>query len=121
MLGIGGLIKSLRLEKGISVSKLCENICSERFLYMIENKNRIPSAYIISQFGNRLELNIYDYLEFIGFKKPIEAKLYLEKSHEHRLARAYMVLEQLNTEMKAFEDCELSPIKFEIISNHHIY
>lgn len=117
MTGVGNLIKAIRVEKKISVLELCEGICTERFMYMIENNNRMPSADIIRRIGNRLGLNVYDYLEFIGYKKPVLSKQLIERSKKYRNGRAIALLEELTCQMESLEDHGKDPLRSEIVIN----
>ncbi|MDH8679012.1 helix-turn-helix transcriptional regulator [Fusibacter bizertensis] len=118
MTGIGTLIKAIRVEKKLTVSEACESICSERFMYMIENNNRIPSAEIIKKLGERFELNIYDYLDLIGFKCPVNSKNLIDHSRNVKLTRNYRALENLTDQMEKLDDRFKEPLCYELVGNH---
>lgn len=116
-MSLGHLIKALRLEMNLSVEALCENICTPRYMYMIENNNKIPSALIINELSAKLGISIFDYLDYMDFEKPYSSKRFVDAARLSRYERDY---EKIIFETEAIEntkDAEKTPLSYEITCN----
>ncbi|QUI24213.1 helix-turn-helix transcriptional regulator [Vallitalea pronyensis] len=51
---VGEVIRNLRLEKGLTQKELAEGCCSKQHVYRLEASKRLPSAYIVKLFSNKL-------------------------------------------------------------------
>lgn len=69
---IGTLIKELRLEKQISQSALCENLCSKEYISKIENGHKMPSDKLLKDLFNRLGENISTFYPVLSIAELIE-------------------------------------------------
>lgn len=117
MIGLGSLIKAMRREKKISVSDMSQGICSERFIYMIENNKNVPSFEIITMFSKKIGANILDYFEYIGFDKPIASKAYVDQMRLLRYKREYKMIQYSTEIIERSLDALKSPLCYEILSN----
>ena len=68
---IGTLIKELRLEKQISQSALCENLCSKEYISKIENGHKMPSDKLLKDLFNRLGENISTFYPVLSIAEQI--------------------------------------------------
>ncbi len=57
---IGELISYLRKEKRMSQAELADGICSREYIGQIEKGQKFPTTYMINQFCDKLDINIYD-------------------------------------------------------------
>lgn len=121
LLGIGSIIKALRKEKGITVYDLSLGICSERYMYMIENNSKYPSVEILRKLSDRLELNIFEYFQYIGFCNPIKSKWLVEEFRRLREVNDFDKLIKLNKEALASKDANKNVLKRELLNNQIVF
>lgn len=57
---IGEVISYIRKEQNISQAELADGICSREYIGQIEKGLKFPTTYMINQFCNKLDINIYD-------------------------------------------------------------
>lgn len=74
---IGKIIKEQRLLLGMSRKTLAEDICSEKYVYLIETEERNPSAYILNDLSDRLGLDLFKYYQYSNYDQK-------EKVLKHR-------------------------------------
>ena len=51
---IGSIIKEFRLLRQLTQEQLAENICSEKYVYLIEKGERTPSTDLLRQFSDKI-------------------------------------------------------------------
>jgi len=117
MEGLGQLIKSIRREKGMTVAEISEGVCSERFTYMVENKDQSPSVTILKEFSERLGVNLFEYFDYIGCSRPIQSKDLGDRSKALRYKREYDRIREITDEIENSEDAENYLLKYEILCN----
>jgi transcriptional regulator with XRE-family HTH domain len=118
--GLGSLIKALRKEKGMSVEALSEGVCTVRYFYMIENESKNPSFEIVKKLNDKFGLNIFDYIDYWAFEKPLSSKFYVDEVRKLRYRQEYKELRALTNEMLASQDSDKMPLKAEILCNQVI-
>ena len=57
---IGEVISYIRKEQNMSQAELADGICSREYIGQIEKGNKFPTTYMINQFCDKLDANIYD-------------------------------------------------------------
>lgn len=71
---IGNVIKEYRGMMGMSRNDLSKNICSEKYVYLIEKGERTPSADLVRLFGDRLGVDLFDYYQYLDCINPIAVR-----------------------------------------------
>lgn len=56
---IGNVIKTLRCNLGLAAIDTAKDICTEKYLYLIEKGERIPSVEITRFIGTRLGTDLF--------------------------------------------------------------
>ena len=57
---IGEVISYIRKEQNMSQAELADGICSREYIGQIEKGHKFPTTYMINQFCDKLNVNIYD-------------------------------------------------------------
>lgn len=57
---IGEVISYLRKEQNMSQSELADDICSREYISQLEKGLKFPTTYMINQFCDKLDVNIYE-------------------------------------------------------------
>ena len=57
---IGEVISYIRKKQNMSQAELADGICSREYIGQIEKGNKFPTTYMINQFCDKLDANIYD-------------------------------------------------------------
>ncbi len=57
---IGEIISYLRKEQNMSQAELADGICSREYIGQIEKGTKFPTTYMVNQFCDKLDINIYD-------------------------------------------------------------
>jgi transcriptional regulator with XRE-family HTH domain len=71
---IGSVIKEFRTNNNLSQEKLADGICTTKYLYMIEKGRRTPSNAILAKLGEKLNVNFFDYYDYLECEDPIAVK-----------------------------------------------
>lgn len=74
MIYIGSVIKEFRTKNSLSQEKLADGICTTKYLYMIEKGRRTPSNTILAKLGEKLNVNFFDYFNYLECEDPIAVK-----------------------------------------------
>ncbi len=115
---IGNIIHKLRLKQGMSRKKLCENICSDKYLYMVEKGLRSPSTEIVRLLSIRLGNNLFEYYEFLDCDEPIQVNKLVNKFTMYRAIADFNKLEEANDRAAKLPDFKKAPWKYEIEVNN---
>jgi transcriptional regulator with XRE-family HTH domain len=118
---IGHVIRALRESAGLSRNELCNGICSEKYLYLIEKGLRTPSAEIQRFMSNRLQHSIFDYFEYLDCRDPIRTRAVIERLDDCRYMHMFDKLGALLGEAAALEDFQHEPWIFEYELNRVFY
>ncbi len=71
---IGNVIKGYRSMLNMSRAKFADNICSEKYVYLIEKGARTPSAEMLKLFGDKLGVDLFDHMQYLDCIDPIEVR-----------------------------------------------
>lgn len=93
---IGETIKYLRLQAHLSQEELSKDICSRKYLGMVENGYCSPTFEIINHLSTRLGINIYDNYALILQHNDIQTHEYIESLNEAISTRDFDTLNQIN-------------------------
>lgn len=100
---IGKELVIIRKKKGVTQKKLCEGICSQSTISMIENGELIPGIDLITALALKLDTPISHFTNLLFLNEPYEKKelvLSLEKLMEmHKYDEIYKItLSEINVE-----------------------
>lgn len=71
---IGNVIKEYRSLIGMSRNDIAKNICTEKYVYLIEKGQRTPSADMTRLLGDNLGIDLFEYYQYLDCINPIEVR-----------------------------------------------
>lgn len=121
MKGIGHIIRKFREEKGITRDALSAGICSSKYIYYIENDQRHPSMYVLTELSQRLRVDLVDFIPYLECENPIEMKRLMEEMEYWRKIGEFGRLYELIATASSIPDFEKDPWKNELEYNKAVY
>lgn len=118
---IGNVIKEYRSIIGMSRKELSENICSEKYIYLIEKGERTPSAEVTRQFGDVMGVDLFKYYEYLDCINPIEVEAIINRFNKCRMENDPITLNKLTDEAMVLPDFQKIPWVYEIEYNRIFY
>lgn len=115
---IGNVIKEYRGMLHISRHELAENVCSEKYLYMVETGKRTPSCHMVRLLGDKMRVDLCKYSEYFNCMKPVQVRSLIEKFYIYRRDNNYAALKEATEEALKIEDYQKDPWKYEIQLNY---
>ena len=73
---IGGRVRSLRLNRGLSQDELSDGICSRQTISLLENGQHLPLVEFMQKIAERLSIPLYEIM--VEETKELEAKIQLD-------------------------------------------
>lgn len=117
---IGIVIRTLREKQGLTRQDLAKNICTEKYVYLIEKGERTPSADILKSFNAVLRKNLFSYFEFLCCKNPVETHDIIIKMHTFTRNNNFKSLIEFNNKIRNYDDFQKPPWKYYIILNDFV-
>ncbi|WP_394525690.1 helix-turn-helix domain-containing protein [Lacrimispora sp. JR3] len=117
MTHIGIVIRNFREKMGLSRIELAQQICSEKYLYLIETGKRSPSSHILYLFGEKLHEDLFIYYRYLDCKDPISVCQFISKFNLCRQKGDYITLKEFNAKAKDLADFKKDPWKIQIFMN----
>lgn len=121
MKGIGNIIKEYRRMLGVSRKALSENICSEKYIYLIEKGERTPSSDLTRLIGDRLGVDLFEYYEFLDCINPIEVNETIKCFNRFRRENDLISLKKITNYAMSLPDFYNKPRLYEIEINRIFY
>lgn len=118
---IGNVIKEYRGLIGMSRTELSENICSEKYVYLIEKGERTPSAEVTRQFGNKMGIDLFKYFEYLDCLNPIDVEAMIVRFNKLRMENDPITLKKVTEEALVLPDFQKNPWVYEIEYNKIFY
>lgn len=115
---IGNIIKELRCELGISRKDLSENICTEKYVYLIEKGERTPSTEMVKLLGDRLGVDLFDYFQYLDCKNPVAVRKFIKLFEMYRRKSDYAAMKKVTDAAFELPDFHHKPWSFEIELNN---
>ena len=115
---IGNVIKEYRTMLHLSRKELSADICSEKYLYMIEKGNRTPSTEVMRLLSNQMGVDIFKYYEYLDCAEPIKVCSFAEEFYRHRRENNLNAILNDTEEASRLKDFHKAPWKYEITINH---
>lgn len=118
---IGSIIEECRNVHNMSRNELSKDICSEKYIYLIEKDKRTPSANMIKLLGDRLGIDLFSYYEYLDCINPLAVKKYMEEFNMYRAKLEPELLYQSTNEAMKLPDFNKEPWIFETQINIFFY
>lgn len=118
---IGNIIKSYREMLGMSRANLSKDICSEKYVYLIEKGERTPSVDMTRLFSDKMGVNLFDHYQYLDCKNPIMVHEKMKVFRIHRRKYDYLALKRLTDEAADLPDFRREPWVYEIQVNRFTY
>lgn len=114
---IGNVIKDHRSMIHMSRRALASNICSDKYLYLIEKGERTPSTEVTRLLGDKMGVDLFKYHEYLNCFDPVRVNLFIEKFNRYRRESDFRSLAVVTEEASKMEDYLNDPWKYEIELN----
>lgn len=115
---IGNVIKEYRTMLHLSRKKLSTDICSEKYLYMIERGDRTPSTEVMRLLSDRMGVDIFKYYEYLDCAEPIKVCSFVEEFYRCRRENNFNAILKDTEKASHLQDFHNAPWKHEITINH---
>ncbi len=118
---IGNIIKEHRCNLGINRKDLSKNICSEKYVYLIEKGERTPSTELIRIFSDRLGVDLFDYYQYLDCINPIAVQEYINLFRMYFRKSDFKGLKKVTDAASKLPDFHKKPWIFEVELNNLAY
>lgn len=118
---IGCVIERYRSKLQMSRKDLSENICTEKYVYLIEKGKRSPSVDIVSLFGDKLGVDLFDYYQYLGCEDSIAVREKMNEFNMYREKGDFIKLKEVTDIASNLPDFNCKPWVYEIESNKILY
>ena len=118
---IGNIIKEFRCMVGMSRKELSENICSEKYVYLIEKGERTPSAGMILLLGEKMGVDLFIYYQYLDCIDPIAVRKKMEEFDMYRRKGDFNAVNKEAEIAKDLPDFHCKPWSYEIDVNRLSY
>ncbi len=114
---IGTIIEKCRQTIGMSRKELAEDICSEKYIYLIEKGERTPSVSLLNLIGERMGVYLFGFYAYIDCEDPVGVKEKMKLFHMCRINLDFEVLNNATEQAENIPDFRSKPWCFEILVN----
>ncbi|SHI14304.1 Helix-turn-helix domain-containing protein [Sporobacter termitidis DSM 10068] len=118
---IGNIIKSYRTMLKMSRAAFAENICSEKYVYLIEKGKRVPSVDMTRLFSDKLGVDLFEHYQYLDCENPIAVRDKIKNFNISRRKSDYDTLKTLTDAAIALPDFHHEPWLYEIEVNRFAY
>lgn len=115
---IGEIIEKYRQASGMSRKELADNICSEKYIYLIEKGERSPSVSMLKLLGDKLAVNLFEFYAFLDCSNPMEVREKIRQFIIHRINFDFDSLKNISMEAETMLDFKNKPWSYEIEINN---
>uniref|UniRef100_UPI00344BADDE helix-turn-helix transcriptional regulator n=2 Tax=Carnobacterium maltaromaticum TaxID=2751 RepID=UPI00344BADDE len=99
MINLGGKIKKIRLEKGLTQAELAEGICTQASISNLEKNASVPSLLILLEIGNRLNIEFSELSEYAVEQASPAVTVFKKVQNlrsQFKLKEAYNLVQELD-------------------------
>lgn len=118
---IGHIIKKQRLLKNKSQRELAEGICSAKYIYLIEREERNPSAYILNQLSEKLDIDLFEYYQYLEFEDPVAVIEHRKNIDQYIQAGNLEKLKEESLKAAQIKDFQQEPLSYDILIIDSLY
>lgn len=106
---IGNIIKEFRCLRNMTRNELAEDVCTEKYIYLIERGDRTPSTGLLRMFNDRLRVDLFEYYKFLDCKEPIRVKEIIDELTFCQRQSDFIKAEKLVSTAKDLPDFKMKP------------
>lgn len=117
MNNIGIVIKKYRNSLGLTRKELANNICSEKYIYLIEKNQRSPSVEFARLLSDKLSVDLFKYYYYLDCEDPINVCKYIEEFNRCRRTLGFELMIKATQEAEKMKDFEHKPWSYEVYIN----
>jgi len=114
---IGTIIEKYRQDIGMSRKELAEDICSEKYIYLIEKGERTPSVNLLKLIGEKMGVYLFGFYTYIDCEDPVGVRENVKLFHMCRINLDFGVLKNATEQAENIPDFKNKPWCFEIVLN----
>lgn len=118
---IGCVIERYRCKLQMSRKELSENICTEKYVYLIEKGKRSPSVDVVSLFGDKLGVDLFDYYQYLGCEDSIAVREKVNEFNMYREKSNFIKLKEVTDIAYNLPDFHCKPWIYQIELNKILY
>ena len=118
---IGIIIEKCRQAVGMSRKELSENLCSEKYIYLIEKGERTPSANLLKLMGEKMGVFLFGFYMYLDCADPLYVREKMRFFHMCRINLDFKALKEASEEAGKMQDFRSKPWCFEIRLNNIYY
>lgn len=118
---IGPIIKEKRLSIGLTQKELAEGICTDKYIYLIETKQRNPSVKMINKLSEKLKTDLFQYYQYLHFENPATVMEYKERFERHIQLSEIEKLKEAADEAAQLNVFQSEPLSYDISIINHFY
>ena len=118
---IGIIIEKCRQAVGMSRKELSVNICSEKYIYLIEKGKRTPSANLLKLMGEKLGVFLFGFYMYLDCVDPLYVREKMRFFHMCRINLDFKALKEASQEAEKMPDFRSKPWCYEIQLNNIYY
>jgi len=94
-LNIGEILESLRINKGLALEELAEDICSVEELDLMEKNKQLPTIDQLFRLANKLNVKLSDFFDFTSADSASYVTAVSELINKHRRERNYKAIHEI--------------------------
>lgn len=102
---------------GLTRKELAENICSEKYIYLIEKNQRSPSIETARLFSDKLRIDLFKYYYYLDCKDPVSVCESIEIFNKCRRTLDFESMNKATQEAELTHDFQNEPWSYEIFIN----
>ncbi len=121
MAHIGDVIRYYRDQNGLSRKELITDLCSEKYLYLIEKGLRTPSSELVHLIGNRLGVPLFRYYDYLSYQDPVQVRKMMDRLSFFRRTSDFEGLKDQLDKAQAQPDFHKAPLTYELEANRLMY
>lgn len=114
---IGTIIEKYRQAIGMSRKELAEDICSEKYIYLIEKGERTPSVNLLKLIGEKMGVYLFGFYTYLDCEDPVGVRENMKLFHMCRINLDFEVLKNATEQAENMPDFKNKPWCFDIVLN----
>lgn len=118
---IGEVIRQQRNLKEMTQRELAEEVCSTKYIYLIENNKRNPSAYILNQLSKKLNIDLFEYYQYLEFQDTTLVVEYKKTFDKYIQLGDIKQLKKEALNAAQLEDFKQEPLSYDLIIIELLY
>ncbi len=100
---------------------MAENVCTEKYVYLIEKEKHVPSTDILFAFSHKMNVDIFSFYPYLDCAAPVAMQEYFAQFDFYRRKMDYISLWELPQKNSNLADFQVSPWCYELVINQLSY